>query len=67
MEDSPLKATDFGLSDFIKPGTCFTVLWICASLLHISCCIKSEQGRELSNCCLIYHLIAWLQGRSSAI
>jgi len=21
-EDSPLKATDFGLSDFIKPGVC---------------------------------------------
>jgi hypothetical protein len=23
-------------------------------LLHISCCIKSEQGRELSNCSVSY-------------
>jgi hypothetical protein len=23
-------------------------------LLHISCCIKSEQGRELSNCSVWY-------------
>jgi hypothetical protein len=23
-------------------------------LLHISCCIKSEQGRELSNCSISY-------------
>jgi hypothetical protein len=26
-EDSPLKATDFGLSVFFKPGDCFMVNW----------------------------------------
>lgn len=33
-EDSSLKATDFGLSDFIKPGKCFNSL----SLLKMMIC-----------------------------
>jgi calcium-dependent protein kinase len=37
-EDSPLKATDFGLSDFIKPGIYFKSFCLCASLLCASNC-----------------------------
>lgn len=36
-EDSPLKATDFGLSDYIKPGT-FTLKEV--ALLSLLCCFS---------------------------
>ncbi|KAJ6840468.1 calcium-dependent protein kinase 18 isoform X2 [Iris pallida] len=32
-EDCPLKATDFGLSDFIKPGRNFMTLWAVPTML----------------------------------